>query len=287
MKNKKMRVISAFAALVLFGTSLTAQTLKTPAPSPSQTVKQAFGLGEASIEYSRPSAKGRVIYGDLVPFEKIWRTGANSATKITFGDDVKVEGTPIAAGTYALYTIPGKEMWEILFYKDLTLGGNVNDYKAENEVLRVKVKSSRMVDKVETFTMNFSDISSKTAKVELCWENTRVAFNISTDIDAKIMKNIETAMAPADKRPYFQAANYYFENDKDLKQALEWSKKAMDQDPKAYWVALLNGKILLKMKDGKGAIAIGEKVIALAKEDKNDDYVKNGEKLIADAKAIK
>ncbi len=287
MKNVKSKILNACFALLFMSSTSLAQTLKTPAPSPLQTVKQAFGLADISIEYSRPSVKNRVVFGDLVPFGKIWRTGANAATKVTFGDDVKIEGTAVAAGTYALYTIPDKEEWQILLYKDLTLGGNVNDYKEADEVARVKVKPSRMVDKVETFTFNFASITSNTVQLELTWENTRVAISISTDIDAKIMKNIETAMAPSDKRPYYQAANYYFENDKDLKTALEWSKKAMENDPKAYWVALLNGKICLKLKDGKGAAAAAEKVIALAKEDKNDDYIKRGEKLLTDAKALK
>ena len=287
MKSIKNNLVAAFSALLMMQFTANAQTLKTPAPSPTQSIKQAFGLADISIDYSRPSMKGRVVYGDLVPFGKIWRTGANASTKITFGDDVKVEGTPVAAGTYAIYTIPDKEEWQIMLYKDLTLGGNVADYKAENELIRVKVKSNRMVDKVETFTINFAELTSNSTKVELTWENTRVGFALTTDIDAKIMKNIETAMAPGDKRPYYQAASYYFDNGKDLKQALEWSKLAMEQDPKAYWVALLNAKILLKMNDAKGATAAAEKVIALAKEDKNEDYIKRGEKVIADAKAIK
>ncbi len=284
MKTTK---ILTMGAMLLCSAGLFAQTLKTPSPSPSQTVKQAFGLSEVSVEYSRPSAKGRAIYGDLVPFGKTWRTGANAATKITFGDDVKVAGTALAAGTYAMYSIPDKENWQVMFYKDLTLGGNVNDYKKENEVARINVKSARMVDKVETFTIGFSDMTSKTMNIDLTWENTKVSIAVATDIDERIMKNIETAMAPADKRPYFQAANYYYENDKDIKQALEWVNKAVEQDAKAYWVALLKGKIQLKMKDAKGAMVTADKVIALAKEDKNDDYVKRGEQLIADAKAQK
>lgn len=287
MKNTKRRIQISIAAFLLVCSGVNAQALKTPAPSPNQTIKQAFGLGELTIEYSRPSVKGRVVYGDLVPFGKVWRTGANSATKITFAENIKVEGNPIAAGTYAVYTIPDKEEWQLMFYKDLTLGGNVSDYKAEDEALRIKLKSSRIVDKVETFTINVANMAANTCSVELNWDNARVAFSVSTDIDGTIMKNIETAMAPADKRPYYQAANYYFENDKDIKQALEWSKKAMELDSKAYWIALLNGKILLKMKDSKGAMAAAEKVIALAKEDKNDDYVKRGEKLMGDAKAAK
>lgn len=274
-------------AILLWSAGLFAQTLKTPAPSPNQTVKQAFGLSEVSIDYSRPSAKGRVVYGDLVPFGKTWRTGANAATKITFGDDVKINGSALTAGTYALYTIPDKENWQVLFYKDLTLGGNVNDYKAENEVLRVSAKSARVTDKVETFTINFADITAKSMNVELLWENTKVAFSVTTDIDERIMKNIETAMAPADKRPYFQAASYYYENDKDINKALEWVNKAVENDPKAYWVMLLKAKIHMKLKDAKGATAAAEKVVALAKEDKNDDYVKRGEQVIAEAKGMK
>ncbi len=283
---KKAQQILTTAMFVL-STSLLAQTLKTPAPSPSQTIKQAFGLADVSIEYSRPSVKGRVIYGDLVPFGKTWRTGANSATKITFGDDVKVNDNSLLAGTYAIYTIPDKEEWQIMFYKDLTLGGNVGDYNVANELFRIKVKPSRIVEKVESFTISFADVTSTTLNVELLWENTRISFPISTDIDSKIMKNIETAMAPADKRPYYQAANYYFENDKDIKQAFDWVNKAVEQDNKAYWVVLLKSKIQLKMKDSKGAIATAEKVVAMAKEDKNDDYIKRGEKVISDAKMMK
>lgn len=286
MKNVKRKMVSALAALVI-SIGVNAQALKTPAPSPSQTIKQALGLADVTIEYSRPSVKGRVVYGDLVPFGKVWRTGANSATKITFGDDVKIEGNPVAAGTYAIYTIPDKEEWQVMLYKDLTMGGNVNDYKAADELLRVKVKPSRLMDKVETFTINFADVTPNSTNVELTWENTRVVFKVTTDIDTKIMKNIETAMAPSDKRPYYQAATYYFENDKDIKQALEWTKMAMVQDPKAYWVALLDGKILLKMKDKKGAAEAAQKVVALAKEDKNDDYVKRGEKLMAEISSSK
>ncbi|MBK7432083.1 MAG: DUF2911 domain-containing protein [Bacteroidetes bacterium] len=207
------------------------------------------------IEYSRPSVKGRVVFGDLVPFGKIWRTGANSATKITFGDDVKVEGLALKAGTYAMYTIPNKDSWEILFYKDLTLGGNVADYKAADEVLRVKGK-------------------------------VKVSFNVTTEIDEKVMKNIDAALEK-DSRPYFQAANYYYENNKDLTKALGWVNTAIEQNPKAYWMSHLKAKIQVKMKDSKGAIESAEKSMALAKEDGNDDYVKLNENLIKDAKGGK
>lgn len=260
-----------------------AQTLKVPAPSPSQTIKQAFALSDVTVDYSRPSAKGRVVYGDVVPFGKVWRTGANGSTKFTFGDDVKIEGVELKAGTYALYSIPNKDSWDLMFYKDLNLNGNVNDYKAENEVIRVKVKPSPLPVFVETFTINFADVKSNSVVIELLWENTRVAFNVTEEIDSKIMKNIETALA-VDSRPYIQAASYYYEADKDQKKALEWANKAIEQNPKAFWAVALKAKIQLKLNDKKGATESANKVIELAKEAKNDDFVKIAEKIIADAK---
>ncbi|MCW3075930.1 MAG: hypothetical protein JWO32_539 [Bacteroidetes bacterium] len=279
----KKLVLATVTSVALFAGSITAQQLKTPAPSPLQTIKQAFALSDISVEYSRPGTKNRVIFGDLVPYGKTWRTGANSATKMTFGEDVKVEGKELKAGTYALYSIPNKDSWDLMFYKDLTLGGDVNEYKTENEVLRIKVKPSALTNHVETFTFNFADVKPNSLNVELLWEKTKVSFNVTSDIDPKIMKNIETSLS-ADTRPYFQAANYYYENDKDLNQALTWVNNAIEQNPKAFWIATLKAKIQLKLKDNKGATETATKAIALAKEAKNDDYVKINEKIIADAK---
>ena len=270
--------------ILFLGTTIASAQLKTPAPSPLQTVKQAFALSEITVEYSRPSAKGRTVYGDLVPYGKVWRTGANGATKITFGEDVKLEGTPVAAGTYALYTVPNKDSWEIMLYKDLTLGGNVAEYKTENELLRVKVKPTTTSDKTETFTIDIANMTANTASIELVWEKTRVAIKIEAEIDSKIMKNIEAAMAPEDKRPYFSAARYYYENNKDMNQALTWVNKATEQTPKAYWVFLLKANIQMKLNDKKGATETAEQVKVLATEDKNDDYVKMAQKIIDDAK---
>ncbi|HEX8516838.1 MAG TPA: DUF2911 domain-containing protein [Bacteroidia bacterium] len=280
---QKLKSISAAAAIILAaGTTADAQ-LKVPAPSPLQTVKQAFGLSEITIEYSRPSAKGRVIYGDVVPFGKIWRTGANAATKITFGDDVKIEGKDVPAGSYALYTVPNKDSWEIMLYKDLALGGNVADYKKENELVRFTVKPKTMEKKKETFTIDFADMTSNSTNIELVWESTRVPFNVTTDIDSKIMKNIE-ANVIGDNKPYFQAATYYYENNKDLAKASEWVDKAVAANPKAYWVMMLKAKIQAKMNDKKGAVESAEKVVAMATEAKNDDYVTMAKKLIAENK---
>jgi tetratricopeptide (TPR) repeat protein len=263
-----------------------AQTVKVPAPSPLQTLKQNFALSEITIEYSRPSARGRAVYGDVVPFGKVWRTGANGSTKITFGEDVKVEGKAVKAGIYALYSIPGKDSFTFMLYKDLKLGGDVANYNAENELIRFAVKSSKLTEKVETFTMNVADITATSSNIELTWENTRAAFNVTADIDASIMAAIDKALNK-DNKPYYQAASYYYDNNKDLKVALEWVNKAVEQNPKAYWVMLLKAKIELKLKDKAAAKASAEKVIEMAKADKDDAYVKNGENLLIEINKLK
>jgi hypothetical protein len=279
---QKIKIFSFALTLSAYSLTVNAQ-LKTPAPSPLQSIKQNFALSEIGIEYSRPSAKGRIVFGDVVPFGKIWRTGANSSTKITFGEDVKVEGQNVAAGTYALYSIPNKDNWEFMLYKDLTLGGNTGEYKKENEVIRFSVKPSSLTEKVETFEINVAGITSSSAIIELRWENTKAAFNVVADIDSKIMKNIEKNVIN-DSRPYYQAASYYYENNKDLKLALEWADKAASQNPKAYWVLLLKAKIQAKSNDKNGAAATAAQVVTLAKEDQDDAYVKMGEQIIADSK---
>ncbi len=283
MKTNTLLQAAGIAAFAILSLNIQAQQLKVPAPSPGSTLKQNFGLGEVTIDYSRPGVKGRVIFGDVVPFGKIWRTGANGTTKITFTDDVKLEGNALAAGTYGLYTIPNKDSWDIMLTTDLTLGGNVADYKTEKEVLHFKIKPLAHELKTESFTIDLANVTPTSATIELEWDKTEVPINITTDIDAKVMKSIETALAPDDKRPYFQAANYYYENDKDMTQALTWVNKAIEQN-KAFYVVHLKAKILMKMKDFKGATEAAEQSKALATEAKNDDYLKLNEKLIAEAK---
>lgn len=277
------KTLSLAVALTAAVSSFNAQTLKVPAPSPSQTVKQAFALSDISVDYSRPSAKGRVVFGDVVPFGKVWRTGANGPTKLTFGENVKIEGMDVPAGTYALYSVPNKDSWEIMIYKDLTLGGDVANYKKENELVRFTVKSKQVTDKTETFTIDFADVTPRTTNIVLKWENTAVSMNVVADIDEKIMKAIE-ANVITDNRPYFQAANYYYENNKDLVKAGEWIDKGIAANPKAFWMVMLKAKIQAKQKDKAGAVASAEKVIALATEAKNDDYVAQAQKLIAENK---
>jgi len=283
--NKFKLMTIAGAALLAFNTmTAQAQSLKVPAPSPAQTVKQAFGLGEITIDYSRPAVKGRVVFGDLVPYGKVWRTGANGATKLTFSDDVTFGDVAVKAGTYALYTIPGKSSWTVMLYSDLALAGNVADYNKEKEVARISVAPKMTEAKTESFTINLAKVKATSAVLELMWDHTRVPVKIGTDIDGKVMKNIDAALAN-DTRPYFQAASYYYENGKDLSKAKMWVEKAAEQNPKAFWVRLLKARIELKMGDKKAAVATANEVISLATEAKNDDYVKMAKELIASAKA--
>ena len=286
MKMKTLTTLAAAALLALSTATAGAQQIKTPAPSPAQTVKQAFGLGEITLDYSRPLARGRVIFGDVVPYGKIWRTGANGTTKITFSEDVMMEGKAVKAGTYGLYTMPGKDAWTIMLYKDLTLAGNVGSYKTEDELMRFSVKPMMSTRMMQSFTINIDNVTPSSGTIQLAWEKTIVPIRVTTDIDTRVMKSIETVMKVDDSRPYFQAATYYYENGKDLNQALAWSEKAIAQN-NAFYVVHLKAKIQMKMKDYAGAAKTAEESKRQAQEAKNDDYVRMNEKIIAQAAAKK
>ncbi len=258
--------------------------VQTPSPSPAATVSTVVGLTDVKIDYSRPSAKGRKIFGEgadfLTPYGSIWRTGANSGTKITFGDDVKVEGIAVPKGEYLIFTWPGASEWTVSIYKDIKLGGNTDGYDKAQEAANFKVKSEKLAEKVETFTINITDISgdSKTAKVQLAWENTSVKFSIGVDYDAKVMKSIE-ASTKINPNNYFNAAVYYFENGKDVKQALEWVNKAAEANPTAFWILYQKARIQKANGDKAGAMATSTASLAEAKKANNRDYQKMNEEL--------
>lgn len=271
------KVVVLLLSLISLGSM--AQGIKTPAPSPTQTLKQDFALSSIEINYSRPAAKGRKVFGDLVPFGKIWRTGANGATKITFGEDVKVGGMPVKAGSYAIYSVPNASEWEIIINKGANNSG-LTGYKTEDDVARFKVKPMTLPMNIESFTILLGNLTASSASVQILWENTAVEFPVVADIDSKIMAQINTAMT-VDSRPYFQAATYYFDNGKDINKALEWANKAVEAQPTAFWVLHLKAKVQAKAGDKAGAKATAMKSIELAKEAKNDDYVVLNQKLIA------
>lgn len=259
-----------------------AQQLRTPAPSPSQTIKQEFALSSVELSYSRPSMKGRKIFGDLVPFGKVWRTGANGATTITFGDEVMIGGKKVPAGQYGLLAIPDKDNWTIVITKQLDVT-NPGAYKAENDVTRATVKATTLKDQVESFTIQFANVKPNSCDLQIMWENTAVALPITTDIDSKIMAQIGDAMNK-DTRPYFESALYYMNNGKDLNQALVWFDKAVAQNPDAFWVQHQRANCLAKLGKKEDARVAAKKSIELAKAAGNDDYVRLNEKLLAQLK---
>ena len=257
-----------------------AQSLTTPQPSPTQTIKQNFALSSIEINYSRPGIKGRKVFGDLVPYGKVWRTGANSATTLTFGDTVTIGGTKIKPGKYGLLSIPDKNSWTMIITKQLDVTSPAA-YKADQDVVRVEVKPMKMSDAVETFTMQIANIKPNSCELHLMWENTAVALPISTDVESKVMADINQLMFK-DNKPYFAAAAYYLENGKDLNQALAWFDKAIEQTPDAFWIHHQRANCLAKMGKKAEAKAAAQKSKDLAIAAKNDDYVRLNDKLMAE-----
>ncbi len=265
---------------VLAGLVAEAQVLS-PSPSPAATVSTVVGLSEVKVEYSRPKAKGRKIFGELVPFGQMWRTAANNGSKVTFGDDVKFGGTDVPKGTYLLLTIPGATEWTVILYKDVAMGGDLSVYDKSKDQARVTARAEKLSEKVETFTIEISDLAenSKTANLQIMWENTSVKVPIAVDFDAKVMKSIE-ASTKVSPNNLFQAGVYYFENGKDIKQAYEWISAASAADPKAYWISYQKARIQKAMGDKKGAMESATASRAAAEKAPNPDYVKLNDDLI-------
>ncbi len=244
-----------------------------PAPSPTQTVKQNFAMGSIELVYSRPSAKGRKIFGDLVPNGKLWRTGANEATKIIFSETVEIGGKKIDSGTYVLYTIPFEESWEVILNKGLNNWG-IDGYKETEDVIRFKIVPSKTKAVVETFTIQFANIKPQSCDIEILWEQTKATIPVVADINTKLKAQIEEQLQKAEKKPYWEASQFYFEFDKNLPKALENVNKAIEGYPKGYWMIVYKAKIQKEMGDMKGAMESSKQSMALAKEEGNEDYVK-------------
>ena len=276
---KKILLVLSLGCAVF---NLAAQPLKTPAPSSTQTIKQELGLGSIELSYSRPNVKGRKIFGDLVPFGKVWRTGANDATTLTFSDEVTIGGTKIPAGKYGLLSIPDADSWTIIITKQLDVTSPAA-YKPSEDVVRVKVPTATMKEPLETFSMQFGDVKATSTNLYMLWANTIVALPITTEIDSKISAQIKSVMEN-DNRPYFGAAMYYMDNGKDLNQALAWFNKAAEQNPAAFWVLHQKANCLAKLGKKEEARAAALKSIEIAKAAKNDDYVALNEKLLATLK---
>lgn len=272
------RLLFSFLAL---GILIQAEAqLKTPAPSPTQTVKQDFGVSNIELSYSRPGIKGRKLYSDIAPAGKVWRTGANNATTLTFGDEVTIGGVKVPAGKYGLLSIPDKKSWTLIITKQTDVT-SPSAYKQDMDVVRVSAPVTNLKSSVETLTFQFVNVKPASCDLEISWGKSLVKLPITTDIDSKIMASIDAAMK-ADKPPYYQAAVYYMENGKDLNQALTWFNKAVEQQPDAYWVQHQWANCLAKLGKNAEAKAAAERSKELAMKAKNDDYVLLNDKLLAE-----
>lgn len=269
MKN----LLAAFLLVAFTSFTVNAQ-IKTPAPSPSSTVTQAVGLTDVTIEYSRPSAKGRTIFGAdaLVPNDKLWRTGANSVTKITFSDDVMIEGKELKKGKYGVLTMPSASTWGVNFYA--FEGNGWSSYIEKEPTLSVNVRPSGTKDNVESFTISVDDLKADGATINLSWANKVVPVSVSTHTDKAVMANIEKVMAGPSTGDYYNAANYYFSAGKDLNKALEWMEIATAGPDKRFWQIKNKSELLAALGKTDEAIAAAKLSLELATKADNADYIK-------------
>jgi hypothetical protein len=267
----------ALMALTLSGNA----QIKTPAPSPLGKVSQMIGLTEVKVAYSRPSVKGRAIFGELVPFDQLWRTGANAATTIKFEDKINIGGVDVAPGKYSVFTIPGAVEWTFILNKDAK--AQTGSYSQEKDVLRYKVKSTSLPVQVETFTIGFEAVKENSAVLRLMWAQTAVDIPIVTEVDNQVMKAIDKTLAGPSAGDYYTAARYYFDNAKDINKAHEWINKAveMGKDEPKFWVIYRQALIKEKVGDTKGALAAAEASKALAIKADYAEYVKMNDEIIA------
>ncbi len=281
-----MRKYSLALAALMISVLAVAQ-IKMPPASPTFELKGTVGLADVKVVYSRPSARGRQVAGNLIPFNEVWRTGANASTKITFSENVKLNGNPVPAGTYALYTQFTEDVATIILSKNLTWWGAIG-YDKKDDLSRFDVPVKHPSSMYETFTISFSDFTMNSANFNMKWEHTKAMFNIESDVDSNVMANIKAKVidkTPSDPGVYFQAAGYYYDTNRDAKVALDWVNKSISgSKDEQYWVFHLKAKLQAKLGMNSDAIASAEKSMKLAKAGENPDYVRLNEQLIASLK---
>ncbi len=248
--------------------------LAVPAPSPAGKLKQTVGLTDVTVKYSRPSMKGRVIFGNLVPFDKIWRTGANARTSISFSDDVTINGQEVKAGTYAIFTKPGMSSWEVYFYEYGDGFGTPAELDDEKVIAKATAEVYTMPEDVQTFTISIDDLHNNGATLGMMWEKTYVGVPFSVPTAAKADKSIETVLSGPSGNDYFAAANYYYSEKKDMQKAKEWIDKAVATNDKAFWMMRQQSLIYAELGDKAGAIKAAKKSLEVAEAAGNADYVK-------------
>ncbi|NHM07393.1 DUF2911 domain-containing protein [Flavobacterium sp. CYK-4] len=271
-------------ALVVACTALNVSAqVKTPAPSPKSTLTQMVGLTEVTVEYSRPSKKGRTVFGDLVPYGKLWRTGANQNTMVTFSDDVVINGQTLKKGKYALFTTPKVDMWEVIFYTDTDNWGTPENWNVNKVALSTNVDAKMLNNVVETLTIGVNGLDNNFGYLELSWDKTLVSLKFEVPTQKTAMASIEKVMAGPTSGDYFASAQYFYQSNGDLNKALEYVNKAIDMNKdKPFWYTRQKSLIQAKLGDKKGAIETAKISLAAATAAKNDDYVKMNNDSIAE-----
>ena len=278
---KKIYTCLCTAMLLFAGLYSYAQL--TPQPSSTQTVIQDLGLGKINLVYSRPDVRGRKIFGGMEPYGTVWRTGANSATVIKFTDDVTMDGKKVPAGEYGLFSIPGEDEWTIIISKQPNQWGAYS-YKESDDFLRFTVKTEHLAALTETMTLAFTNVTTTACDLQMMWEHSGFTIHLTTDIDARVMARIDSAMK-TDKKPYYAAIIYYVNNNKDMTTALSWANELeKDKSFPPFVPKLWKARVLLKKGDKAAAIATAEEGIKAAEAAKTPEYVRLNEEVIAMAK---
>jgi Protein of unknown function (DUF2911) len=289
MNSTTLLFTLALVTELMIAPPLSAQTsgVNFPAASPACTLKQRVGLTDIEIVYSRPGVKNRTIFGGIVPYGQVWRTGANQATKITFSTPVKLEGHEIPAGIYALFTIPGENEWMIIINKGANQWGSFQ-YNERDDVVRFQVTPVTLKDtRIETFCIEFNRVRDESAVLTLVWDRTVVPIQMEVEVASKLVPQIEAAMAAPGKKQagfYFQAATFYYNHDLDQKKALDWVNAGLADNPRiAYEMLHLKAQILAKQGDKPGAIAAAKQSseLAVKAEGQGSSFVKMNDDLIA------
>jgi len=277
-----MKKLLLIALVFTMSYSVNAQ-IQTPAPSPSAKLEQVVGLTDVAIDYSRPAMRGRTIYGNLVPFGKLWRTGANTRTKVTFSDDVVVSGQTLKAGTYAIFTIPEAQSWDVIFYTEHAGGGAPQELDETKVAARVKADVIPLGMDIQSFTISIDDVTNESAVIGILWEKSYVGVKFEVPTDKTVMAGINRTMAGPGANDYFASAVYYLNAGKDIQQAKEWMDKAISMREKpAFWQLRQQSLIYAAAGDKKGAIKIAKHSLELSKEAGNGDYVKMNTESIAE-----
>ena len=271
-------------ALAIFAASFTVEAqVKTPQPSPKATVQQVVGLTDVALEYSRPGAKGRTIFGDLVPFGKLWRTGANFNTTISFSEDVVIDGKTLKKGKYALFTTPKADNWEVIFYSDAENWGTPEEWSDSKVALKANAKPETLSRSVESLTIGINNLDNNFGHIEISWEKTLVSLKFEVPTQKTAMASIEKALSGPTASDYFSSAQFYYQSNGDLNKALEYVNKALDLNKdKPFWYNRQKSLIQAKLGDKKGAIESAKLSLAAATAAKNNDYVKMNNESISE-----